>query len=371
MSGALTTYGGPGPLGRLSRAARSSMLDAVGRHVLRSLSRSARNYYERARNTRGQSSKRMRESSGSQPPYRSRNMSHYPNTGGGSKRLFYNRRKRRRFPVRGKYSLPRLYKNVRKLRAQTVPKSQWYKTADGFQITCAINECSYVSHSTATSTQIDAWGNDEFIGQDGSTISFATGDVGRVLEIIDAKMYFKFRNNTVQDLVLYLWSIKPKRMNNLDPETHLSVAYTDSGEGVTFNIESSIATFPNMLDTWRYFWKTYNYKKVCMKPGDEFEYTVRCPKVFKWRPDWYDSETNSNFWFTRFCLIRINGTVSHDVESPTVVGWNDATLDYTMIATHKARATHGFYRKLDKTQSVFGTFDNPAQAQPSDPTIET
>lgn len=239
-------------------------------------------------------------------------------------------------------------------------------TANGLAF--GINECKYESHLFPTHTTL------KFIADIGYRQSTAAGTAHTKYDLDSdemARLYMKcqaigrFKNNHGLPLYLIVYEIVAKTTDEDLPEAMITRGlddYADADAGY----EVSTLFYPNQAREFTENYKILKTHKKQLAPGEEVSYKMHLPGVVV-RPKGIEQlkpvgMTGTDFvsigGVTRGFLIRAMGTIAHDAESETSVGYCNGQIDQVFEYKYTYGWVGGLERRVVTVSAGVDTMTN-------------
>jgi hypothetical protein len=249
------------------------------------------------------------------------------------------------------------------------------RTSGAGVLTTSINQCSYTNFTIGRSSDYHAlMQNFVKIGEtDANSEREETYDLRswnqQRLWLTGTVSVMKLRNNSAYPTDIIFYECAAKEYTAVTAESAIDDGLDDLA-GTDAGWETEPMFYPTMSKTFNKRYRILNKRKVRLNPGDETTYVVKTAfgKVFD--EDYYDSRTAQTIWprLTKALLIRVQGCISHDQTTSTLVGYASAQIDYVQETTHR-------YRFIQATQVRRDTYsdgyDAVAQENIAQPDVTT
>jgi len=304
-------------------------------------------------------------------PYKKRTYKRkYPRRKYGYKKRSYKRRRSVR-PVFSKRQRSYLSSALRKNGDQD--NVQIYRTLGSGTITSNTNEKNYeefdflsrqgIDDALRTYHEATQTGTGLTSMLLGSTVHAGGADNKNLrTRILSAYYEMKLRNNctTPAELIIYHLGVK-RRMGAADsPISEIEDGLSNSGAG-TGSI-NDLRFSPYDSPTFLRYFKVLRTKKVHLKVGQEYKFTMQRRAPFTYNANDSVNHLASNFDpnFTQWCLIDARGCLGHS--TPTnIVGVSPSSVDYTIMRQIK------FANHSSKIKQRYLTSGDYLQALPTNP----
>lgn len=241
--------------------------------------------------------------------------------------------------------------------------AQLYKVSTAGTIAPGINQCKYQAYSVGSNTTLNTIftaGLPIRTNTGAETVNMVTAAYGTQIVVRNASIITKIRNNDQVDVQIWCYECVPKEEGNDDPVTAITQGLDDL-QGADSGGETSINFYPTHS---AYFSNTYTIKSSktwIMKPGDQVNFRVDTGR-FIWTPLDND-QSEAYFRYTRWCLVRVQGTIAHDSTTVTTVGYTSCQVDVVVEASYEWEPIRDspFVRRFTTVESGLGSITTPAQ----------